>query len=151
MKKQWDEKTSAKTPTTSAGFMLWQVYHIWQRQIHAVLAPYDLTHMQFVLLACTGWMTREGEVVKQRDIAAFTQIDAMTVSQVLRTLERKALIVRQAHPTDTRSHAIALTPLGIAMMKQTIPLVEALDTHFMGEHYASMLTCLQRIYAAHQE
>jgi hypothetical protein len=38
-------------PDKSPGFLLWQVTLRWQRKVTIALAPLDLTHVQFVLLA----------------------------------------------------------------------------------------------------
>jgi hypothetical protein len=40
-------------PNESPGFLLWHARLRWQRDIAQALAPLDLTHVQFVLLACT--------------------------------------------------------------------------------------------------
>jgi hypothetical protein len=38
-------------PERSPGFVLWRAMLAWQRRIRAALAPYELTHVQFVMLA----------------------------------------------------------------------------------------------------
>ena len=35
----------------SPGFLLWQVTNRWQAAVRRALAPFDVTHVQFVLLA----------------------------------------------------------------------------------------------------
>ena len=47
-------------PATSPGFLLWRLTLCWQRAITSALAPVGLTHVQFVLLACTWWLTEQG-------------------------------------------------------------------------------------------
>ena len=44
-------------PERSPGFLLWRVTLAWQRAMRAALAPHDLTHVQFVLLTTTWWLT----------------------------------------------------------------------------------------------
>jgi hypothetical protein len=48
-------------PSESPGFLLWHATLRWQRGIAQALAPLDLTHVQFVLLACTWWLNEEGQ------------------------------------------------------------------------------------------
>lgn len=79
-----------KTADDSPGFLLWRVYFVWKRNIEAALAPYDLTHVQFVLLAAIGYLAKDGSVVSQRDLAQFTACDVTMTSQVVRGLEKKA-------------------------------------------------------------
>jgi DNA-binding MarR family transcriptional regulator len=52
------------------------------------LAPLDLTHVQFVLLACTWWLNEQGERPSQIALAAQAGTDIKMTSQVLRSLER---------------------------------------------------------------
>jgi len=40
-------------PNDSGGLLLWHATLRWQRGIAQALRPLDLTHVQFVLLACT--------------------------------------------------------------------------------------------------
>jgi hypothetical protein len=51
----------SRSPADSPGFLLWRATLRWQRGIAAVLAPLGLTHVQFVLLACTSWLNAQGE------------------------------------------------------------------------------------------
>lgn len=44
-------------PAGSPGFLLWNVSLSWHREVGSVLKPLDLTHVQFVLLASTWWLS----------------------------------------------------------------------------------------------
>jgi MarR family transcriptional regulator, organic hydroperoxide resistance regulator len=113
----------------SPGLALWRVTNAWQRQIRAALAPHDLTHVQFVLLASLTWMDRTHPVT-QRDLAAHAGTDVMMTSQVLRALESKQLIIRAPHPTDGRAFLLAPTPAGIELANRANHDVEAADARF---------------------
>ena len=54
----------------------------------------------------------------------------MTVSTTLRLLERKNLITRESHPTDTRARRIRNTNRGEEIIKTVNPIVEAVDNGF---------------------
>ncbi|HOY48200.1 MAG TPA: MarR family winged helix-turn-helix transcriptional regulator [Flavobacteriales bacterium] len=116
----------------SSGFLLWQVTSLWQREIRKVLEPFDLTHSQFVLLASMHWLTLEKKEVTQIILSQHTKIDPMTTSTVLRTLQRKDLIERKEHSTDTRAKSVALTPAGKTKVLQTVKIVEAFDDEFFA-------------------
>ena len=72
----------------SPGFLLWHATLRWQRAMRAALAPHDLTHVQFVLLASAWWLGEQGEQPAQRRLAEHAGTDAMMTSQVVRALER---------------------------------------------------------------
>src|SRR5207247_6348908 len=91
-------------PGDSPGFLLWRASLRWQRLMTGSLRPYGLTHVQFVLLASLWWLTKKGgERPSQRRLADFAATDPMMTSQVLRALERRGLVVRSSHPTDSRA------------------------------------------------
>lgn len=119
------------TPEESPGFLLWRVSIRWRRAIEEVLRPLKLTHPQFVVLACTGWLTKEGEVANQAKIARQAGLDPNTLSQVLRGLETKGLIQR-AHSTNERSKCPTLTTAGTKLLTIALPLVEKADQHFFA-------------------
>lgn len=121
---------SVETPDESPGFLLWQVTALWQREIRKALEKYDLTHSQFVLLASTLWLSQHTEIVTQILLSAHTKIDPMTTSTVLRTLEKKGLLQRREHPTDTRAKTITLTEAGSNMAALAVKTVEHFDNAF---------------------
>ncbi len=117
----------------SPGLLLWRVGIRWQAAVREALAPHDLTHTQFVLLASLTWL-RQGrdEPVTQRDLAAHAQTDVMMTSQVLRTLEAKGLLERRPHPSDARARDLVVTPAGLRTVNAAIVDVEDCDTAFFA-------------------
>ena len=101
-----DKAFSVETPEDSPGFLLWQVTNLWQRELKKALEKLDLTHAQFVLLASTLWLSQHQEDVTQVILSSHTKIDPMTTSTVLRTLQKKGLLSRQEHSTDTRAKTV---------------------------------------------
>jgi DNA-binding MarR family transcriptional regulator len=57
-------------------------------------------------------------------------MDAMTVSIVMRTLQRKKLIKRSKHSFDTRAKSIELTAQGEKVCTAAISKVERFDKDF---------------------
>ncbi|MDJ0379903.1 MarR family transcriptional regulator [Streptomyces sp. G-G2] len=117
-------------PGESPGFLLWHATLRWQRGIAAALAPLDLTHVQFVLLACTWWMNGQDERPNQLALARQAGTDVKMTSQVLRTLEGKGLIAREVDPADTRAKRLHVTALGAELAPRAIAAVEAVDARF---------------------
>ncbi|WP_433594739.1 MarR family winged helix-turn-helix transcriptional regulator [Nocardia sp. CA-145437] len=134
----------------SPGLLLWQVTNRWQAAQRAALAPFDLTHVQFVLLASLTWLTGRsgGDPVTQRDVADQAATDPMMTSQVLRTLEQKGLLERHEHPTDKRARSLRPTESGAALVNRAIGAVEACDHDFfetLGEQTPRFTAALRRL------
>lgn len=120
----------ALQPAESPGFLLWHATLRWQRAVTAALAPLDLTHVQFVLLACAWWAGRQGEPPNQLTLAGQAGTDVKMTSSVLAALERKGLVRRETDPRDTRAKRVAVTERGAALAPQAIEAVEAADAEF---------------------
>lgn len=117
----------------SPGLLLWRVSMLWQAQVRAALAPYDLTHTQFVLLAALAWLARAtDQPVTQRALAQYAALDGMMTSQVIRTLETKGFVLRRAHPTDARARALTVTEAGRRTVNAAVVAVEQCDAEFFA-------------------
>ena len=117
----------------STGLLFIRTYHKWHGLIKNKLRTIDLTHPQFVVLTTLAALLRQQEWVSQTDIARFSDMDVMTVSQIIRLLVKKGLIMREVHPKDSRANIILLTDTGLQKVNQALPLVEGIDQAFFGK------------------
>ena len=117
----------------STGLLFIRAYHKWHGLIKNKLRTIDLTHPQFVVLTTLAALLRQQEWVSQTDIARFSDMDVMTVSQIIRLLVKKELIMREVHPKDSRANIILLTDTWLQKVNQALPLVEGIDQAFFGK------------------
>jgi DNA-binding MarR family transcriptional regulator len=132
-------------PATSPGFLLWHLTLAWQRAVTAVLEPLQLTHVQFVLLACTWWLESQGQVPNQLQLARQAGTDVKMTSQVVRRLEAKGLLQRQVDPDDSRARRLRLTAEGQRLAQRAIAAVEETDARFFGAEATALTGMLQRL------
>ncbi|MCA0035212.1 MarR family winged helix-turn-helix transcriptional regulator [Mesorhizobium sp. B263B2A] len=126
--------------------LLWRTTMRWQRIMTAALAPLDLTHVQFVLLASAMWLGRNGEPPNQVQLAAQAGTEVKMTSDVVARLEAKELIVREADPRDSRAKVIRITPAGAAAAQRAIIAVEAADVAFFEPvDEAQLVTMLRQL------
>jgi DNA-binding MarR family transcriptional regulator len=138
-------------PNDSPGFLLWHATLRWQRGIAQALAPLDLTHVQFVLLACTWWLNEQGERPNQIALAAQAGTDVKMTSQVVRSLERKKLIEREVDAADTRARRLHVTKRGAELAVRAITIVEQVDSEFFADVSARQaLSFLRRLVQSPQ-
>lgn len=128
----------------SPGFLLWRVSNAWQQRQRAALHPLGLTHVQFVLLASLVWLTQQGEVVTQTDLAEQAQTDLMMTSQVVRVLEARGLLTRTTSTHDRRARVLTPTPAGAALAAAAITVVEAVDAAYFAAGDAVWLRGIAR-------
>ncbi len=138
----------ADGPADSPGFLLWRVTLSWQRAMAAALAPVELTHVQFVLLACTWWLNEAGESPNQLAVATQAGTDVKMTSQVLRKLEERGLVERKVDAADTRAKTLQVTRSGSALARKAIALVEEADAEFFGSQAGWLTRALARLATA---
>lgn len=125
-------RSQFERPEQSPGFQLWRASNRWQAHMRRTLAPLELTHVQFVILAVTAWLTRNGGSVTQTEVAEAAAIDPMMNSQVIRTLEARGLLMRAPDRKDLRARRLNLTEQGLRLTKEALRCVEAADAEFFG-------------------
>jgi hypothetical protein len=70
----------ADGPGASPGFLLWHLTLAWQRAITAALSHMGLTHVQFVPLACTWWLSERGSPPNQLQLSEQAGTDVRMTS-----------------------------------------------------------------------
>ena len=117
----------------STGLLFARVYNAWHGRVKKALQKGGLTHPQFIILTSLGYLELQQDLVTQVNLAAFSDMDVMTVSQVLKLLLKKGLVERREHPQDSRAKVVFLTDIGRERMNQALPLVEAIDQTYFGQ------------------
>jgi len=135
-------------PAGSPGFLLWHVTLQWQRAIATALQPLNLTHVQFVLLACAWWLHEQDQTPNQMALARQAGTDVKMTSQVVRTLEAKGLLQREVDPADTRARRLRLTPQGTRLAQRALAAVEQVDAEFFGQEVTGLTATLRRLIHA---
>jgi len=98
-----------------------------------VLQPYELTHVQFVLLTSLWWLSDyEDQLPTQARLAQHAGTDPMMTSQVTRKLETRGLLQRALDPTDSRARRLHLTAAGRGLVAEALDDVEAADEEYFA-------------------
>lgn len=134
-------------PAASPGFLLWHLTLAWQRAVAAALGQFELTHVQFVLLACAWWLQEQGCTPNQLQLARQAGTDVKMTSQVVRRLEAKGLIERTVDPDDTRARRLRPTRDGARLARRAIVAVENVDARFFAGEADELTLVLQRLVA----
>ncbi|KIS43346.1 MarR family winged helix-turn-helix transcriptional regulator [Kosakonia radicincitans] len=134
-------------PDDSPGYLLWRVSNTWQREQRNALQHLGLTHTQFVVLAVASWF-EEKEALTQVRLSQLTGSDTMTISQVVRALEKSGYLARIPHQKDTRSKVIRVTAAGRELAEQAVQVVEATDRKFfmpLEDNGQSLVTLFRKL------
>jgi DNA-binding MarR family transcriptional regulator len=93
-----------------------------------------------VLFVLHIWGAKES-----RELAAEAGISGGTLTGVLDTLERKALVVRQPVPTDRRRVGVVLTEAGTSVVEEVMPAFNREEAQVTGGLTAEETATLARL------
>lgn len=121
-----------KLEESPGGFLL-LVAQKWEREVDRVLAGFDTTCTQVELLSCLVKLTKDGNPVTQKDIADLLGRDKNTVSEVMRSMEKKGYITRSVSENDLRAKYILLTDKGYDLVEKSVRELVRMDERFFPE------------------
>jgi DNA-binding MarR family transcriptional regulator len=128
------------------GYALIHAAQTWRTEVAEVLKPHGLTVPQFlVVMELFRRARHDWSPLRQAEVSARLGMDANTTSQVVRGLERRALLVRNRHPDDGRARALTLTPAGMERAREASADARAHNDTYFGVLDASQLTALDHI------
>lgn len=108
----------------------------WRREAEKGLTGAGLTLAQWIVLDATRVLVQSTkEAVSQNDVALHTDIDRMTVSQVMRNLDHAGLVSR-GPDADGRAYRISVTAKGERAAKQGAARIEASSAAWLGKRPA---------------
>jgi DNA-binding MarR family transcriptional regulator len=116
MAKITDKTTKYIRYDDELSYLIWQLMKIWRRGKRKALSEFDLTAPQMDVLGSTGCLQSNGEPITQIALSQHTDIDPMTISTILKNLQKKGLIIRKECKTDKRVRAVELTEAGEAIL-----------------------------------
>ena len=132
----------------SPAYQLWLATNAWQRTIRKSLEPFDVTHVQFIILASIDLLKESGEIPTQVAVHRFGAIDENITSQVVKTLVAKGLVIRKKHPTDGRGHLLELTESGCDLVESARAVVRPAIAEFfapVGEDLEQLTALLRKL------
>jgi DNA-binding MarR family transcriptional regulator len=125
-------RTSFAKAEDSPGFVLWKASNFLQRLHSACLKDLNVTPTQFSLMTCLVFLSQTEKVTPSR-IVAFTGMDKMMVSDLIKTLEKKGLLQKMPNPQDGRSFLVEPTSMGETVTNSAVHKIEAMDREFFGK------------------
>jgi DNA-binding MarR family transcriptional regulator len=101
-------------------------YLTMHRHFQRLLAPYDVTADQFVLMRLIG----ESPSATQKELVAASGSDPNTIAAMLKRLELRGWITRETCEDDARARRVQITSSGQAKLQDWIALTAASHAKF---------------------
>lgn len=120
-------------PQCDIGYLIWQILKFWQRGKHRILDEFGITASQMEVMGATYHLSQEEKEVTQVILSQETNIDPMTISTILRNLQKKGLITRTESKTDTRARSVKITEEGNSLFMRAITKVKEEQEHLFRD------------------
>ncbi len=146
--------TDLKEPEEYPGFLLWQASNLWYRNMKNTLKYFGTTFTQFTILTSLIYLSKNNESINQKQIALHAKIDIMMTSDVLKTLERKKLVVRYPNPKDRRHNLLKITQKGARLLMKIFAHVDQTDIKFfktLGNDVSLFTAGLEKLIQANYD
>jgi len=111
--------------------LIGHVFKLWMRSKKQILDEFGLTGPQYEVISALYYLSNIKKEVIQIDLSEETGIDPMTISTILRNLEKNNIITRVRGTINTRVIYVELTETG----KKVYDLA-----------FSKMVTCCNNLY-----
>lgn len=120
------------TEAGTTGSLVWRLSMKWRAAVDRTVAPFGLTHAQYVLLATLYGLSLRGARPSQRQLSESTGLEAVYVSRLARALQDNGLIHRTEARSDPRAVELSLTPRGEEVVVSAVAAVHELHTTLLA-------------------
>lgn len=116
----------------TTGSLVWRLAMRWRAAVDRAVAPFGLTHAQYVVLATLYGLVLNGVRPSQRQLADTTGLEPVYVSRLAKALDDGGLIERVQAAADTRAVELSLSPQGEDVVVQAIAAVRELHASLLA-------------------
>ncbi|AFY56814.1 transcriptional regulator [Rivularia sp. PCC 7116] len=132
-------------PREFTGFVFWQKANNWEKYVNSQLEAYNISQSEIFQMISISILLNQQEEVTQVDIANFTGVAAMSVSKVLKKLEKKEFITRETG-TDSRAKSLKITQKGLdVLIRSANTLFESNQSFFPTKNGEQFFNYLQQL------
>ncbi|VXD11292.1 SRPBCC domain-containing protein [Marinoscillum sp. 108] len=132
----------------SPDYFLWQVFSDWQNGKNLLIEEYNITSPQMTILTAIYWLLQNERDTIQVAVADAAKMDKMTTSTVLRTLQKKGLVTRTEHASDTRAKTVHLTKRGLETTVKSLKRVNNFNLDYfsaLGDSKMTFINLLRKL------
>ena len=108
------------------GYQVWRLAMKWQAAVDRAVAPFELTHAQYSLLASLRGLTRSGDKPSQRELAGLHRSRPDLRVEARSHARTEGSGRARPHPADTRAVELSLTTRGTQLIDRAIKVVHTL-------------------------
>lgn len=137
-------KDDCKDPYSYTGFLVWVIGNILSQSIEGATANKDkLLFNHFMVLASLFWLSCSEKKVNQRRLATYTHMREITVSTIVKKLEKSGYVAVDVDEDDKRSKLLSVTEYGtttfMSMIEDVVQRERRIDSPGLQKKLAALL------------
>ncbi|WP_051698034.1 MarR family winged helix-turn-helix transcriptional regulator [Prevotella sp. 10(H)] len=113
-----NKEEELQDPLLNLDILLWRTIKVLTKHRRHILERFGITCSQFEILCALHYFSSIRAEIIQIDLAEKTDIDPMTTSTILRTLQKKKYITRNRSAVNTRTVIVEITQDGIDLVEK---------------------------------
>lgn len=113
-------------------FTFSQAYFTWKRITDRAMEAIGLTHTQYVFMGTLFELEKHNDKATQNDLARLTNSDVTMTSQILRTLQKRGLVLREQIDGDERAKYSSLSPAGKKLVKKAAEIMKINEKEYFA-------------------
>ena len=113
-------------------FTFSQAYFTWKRITDRAIEAIGLTHTQYVFMGTLFELEKHNDKATQNDLARLTNSDVTMTSQILRTLQKRGLVLREQIDGDERAKYSSLSPAGKKLVKKAAEIMKINEKEYFA-------------------
>lgn len=126
-------------------FTFAQAYFTWKRITDRALEAVGLTHTQYVFMGTLFELEKHQDKATQNDLARLTNSDVTMTSQILRTLQKRGLVLREQIEGDERAKYSSLSPAGKKLVKKAAEIMKTNEKEYFAPIESDMADFLRNL------
>lgn len=123
------------------GYQLSRLSKITQQRLEEELAAHGMTRLKWCVMSSIAWE----QICTPSELATHIGINRPAVSRVLVQLRQENLITQSFSESDGRSRQIQLTEQGFEMLRLCRPMVDQVESFFLGKLSSKDIAIFQRL------
>ena len=105
-------------------FTFAQAYFTWKRNYRPGFEAVGLTHTQYVFMGTLFELEKHQDKASQNELERLTNSDVTMTAQILRTLQKRELVLREQIEGDERAKYSSLSPDGKKLVKKAAEIMK---------------------------
>lgn len=131
------------SPEDSVAFLMWKLNNRFSNDLTNTLYKHNINYNHFMVLAALSWMVKDFGEVNQRALMNFLNMPEITISTIIRKLQKNNYIRVTTSTGDKRSNSVSMTDKGNEFVFSVLDMCMEFEKNIKNRD--TIITALKKI------